>query len=79
MRRTALTHYYWKRTPSGLADTEGGLYLKPRDLAKIGYLFLKNGEWEGKQIVQPDCCRITTWCWCSPAGTSWTENRSAIE
>lgn len=49
-----IQHYYWKRTPSGLADTEGGLYLKPRDLAKIGYLFLKNGEWEGKQIVQPD-------------------------
>lgn len=46
--------YYWKRTPTGLADTEGGLYLKPRDLAKIAYLFLKNGEWEGKQIVQPD-------------------------
>lgn len=46
--------YYWKRTPTGLADTEGGLYLKPRDLAKIGYLFLKNGEWEGKQIVQPE-------------------------
>src|SRR4030095_11469932 len=46
--------YYWKRTPTGLADTEGGLYLKPRDLAKIAYLFLKNGEWEGKQIVQLD-------------------------
>ena len=25
---------YWKRTPKGLADTEGGLYLAPRDLAR---------------------------------------------
>src|SRR5262249_39760945 len=36
--------YHWKRSPSGLADTEGGLYLRPRDLAKIWYLFLKNGK-----------------------------------
>ncbi len=43
--------YYWKRTPKGLADTEGGLYLTPRDLAKIGYLYLKDGVWDGKRIL----------------------------
>jgi CubicO group peptidase (beta-lactamase class C family) len=43
--------YHWKRSPTGLADTEGGLYLSSRDLAKIGLLFLKNGAWEGAQIV----------------------------
>ena len=43
--------YYWKRTPKGLADTEGGLYLAPRDLAKIGYLYLKDGVWDGKRIL----------------------------
>jgi len=51
--------YYWKRTPSGLADTEGGLYLRPRDLAKIGYLFLKNGKWEGAQIVSPEWVKLS--------------------
>ncbi len=44
-------HYAWKRTPLGLADTEGGLYLAPRDLAKFGYLYLHEGVWNGKQIV----------------------------
>lgn len=43
--------YYWKRTPTGLADTEGGLYLSPRDLAKIGYLYLHGGVWDGRRIL----------------------------
>jgi CubicO group peptidase (beta-lactamase class C family) len=46
-----ITHYFWKRTPSGLIDTEGGLYLSPHDLARIAFLFLKNGAWEGRQIL----------------------------
>ena len=43
--------YYWKHTPKGLTDAEGGLYLTPRDLARFGYLILKNGVWDGKQIL----------------------------
>jgi CubicO group peptidase (beta-lactamase class C family) len=44
-------HYYWKHSPTGLPDTEGGLYLSSRDLARIGQLFLKDGMWEGREIV----------------------------
>jgi CubicO group peptidase (beta-lactamase class C family) len=43
--------YNWKHTPTGLPDTEGGLYLSAHDLAKIGQLFLKEGMWEGKEMV----------------------------
>lgn len=43
--------YFWKRTPQGLADTEGGLYLTPRDLAKIGILYLRDGIWERQRIL----------------------------
>jgi CubicO group peptidase (beta-lactamase class C family) len=43
--------YHWKHSPTGLPDTEGGLYLSSASLAKIGFLFLKNGMWEGRQIV----------------------------
>jgi CubicO group peptidase (beta-lactamase class C family) len=49
-----IEQYFWKRTHTGLADTEGGLYLRTHDLARIAYLFLKNGVWDGKQIVTPD-------------------------
>ena len=46
-----ITDTYWKRTPTGLNDTEGGLYLTPRDLAKIGYLYLNDGVWEGTRLL----------------------------
>lgn len=48
-----ITHHYWKRTPKGLVDTEGGLYLSAPDLAKIGLLFLHDGKWRGKTIIDP--------------------------
>ena len=43
--------YFWKHTPKGLTDAEGGLYLTPRDLAKFGYLILNDGVWDGKQVL----------------------------
>jgi len=52
--------YFWKRTPKGLADTEGGLYLTQKDLAKIGYLYLKDGLWEGRRILPEGWVKATT-------------------
>jgi CubicO group peptidase (beta-lactamase class C family) len=49
-----ITRYFWKRTPTGLADTEGGLYLAATDLAKIYYLYLRDGKWNGKQLVSTE-------------------------
>jgi CubicO group peptidase (beta-lactamase class C family) len=43
--------HQWKRTYMEVIDTEGGLYLNGSDLAKIGYLYLHDGVWDGKQIV----------------------------
>lgn len=46
-----ITDYYWKQTPAGETDTEGGLYLTARDLARIGYLYLRDGIWEGRRLL----------------------------
>ena len=60
--------FFWKRTPTGLSDTEGGLYLKARDLAKIGYLFLKNGQWNGKQLLKPEWVKASVAPSSTPGG-----------
>jgi CubicO group peptidase (beta-lactamase class C family) len=46
-----ITDYYWKVVPDGLTDTEGGLYLRTEDLAKIGYLFLHDGVWDDVRLL----------------------------
>ncbi|MDH3519063.1 MAG: beta-lactamase family protein [Myxococcales bacterium] len=43
--------YYWKQTPAGETDAEGGLYLRARDLAKIGLLYSRDGVWDGRRIL----------------------------
>jgi CubicO group peptidase (beta-lactamase class C family) len=46
-----ITDVHWKRTPTGHPDTEGGLYLSAEDLARIGYLYLRDGEWNGRPVL----------------------------
>jgi CubicO group peptidase (beta-lactamase class C family) len=41
----------WPANPQGVTIGWGEMRLKPRDMAKIGYMMLKGGNWQGKQIV----------------------------
>jgi CubicO group peptidase (beta-lactamase class C family) len=41
----------WASDPEGISNGIAGLYLTPRELAKLGYLYLHQGNWDGKQIV----------------------------
>ena len=59
-RPIGIDEYYWKITPGGEADSEGGLYLSTHDLARIGYLMLRGGEWDGRQIVSREWVRAST-------------------
>ncbi|NNF39465.1 MAG: serine hydrolase [Gemmatimonadetes bacterium] len=55
-----IDEFHWKITPDGEADTEGGLYLATHDLARIGYLFLRGGEWDGRQVVSREWVEAST-------------------
>lgn len=49
-----ITDIDWGRPDAqGVIDGEAGLYLRPHDMAKIGYLYLQHGLWNGRQIVPP--------------------------
>ena len=55
--RIGIDEYHWKITPSGEVDSEGGLYLATEDLARIGYLILHEGNWDGNQVVSKEWVR----------------------
>ena len=43
--------FFWQKTPKGRTSGMGNLYLRPRDMAKIGYLLASRGSWKGKRIL----------------------------
>jgi len=45
------TAQWTKPDPQGVTDGEAGLSLEPRDMLKIGYLYLHEGMWDGQQVI----------------------------
>jgi CubicO group peptidase (beta-lactamase class C family) len=46
-----IKNYYWQKVAHGDYQGGYGLALTPMDMARFGYLYLKNGRWNGQQIV----------------------------
>ena len=49
-----ISDYEWRNLTGGLIDFPGGLSMRPRDMAKIGQLYLNGGRWNGEFIVSKD-------------------------
>jgi CubicO group peptidase (beta-lactamase class C family) len=50
---------FWEADPQGNSHGWGDLYIRPMDLTKIGYLLLKEGRWQGRQIVSREWVRAS--------------------
>jgi len=51
LKPLGISHYEWKKQTDGLPHAGGGLSLLPSDMAKLGYLYLNKGVWNGKRIL----------------------------
>jgi CubicO group peptidase (beta-lactamase class C family) len=58
-----ISEFSWQQGPNGMVYTSGGdrgLWLRPRDMAKIGLLFINKGNWKGQQIVSTEWVNEST-------------------
>jgi len=55
-----ITNLEWETDRTGTPFGGWGLELTPRDLAKFGYLYLKEGMWNEKQIIPAEWVRTST-------------------
>ncbi len=50
----------WSTDASGIPIGGWGLRLAPRDMAKLGFLYLHNGRWDGRQVVSEAWVKAAT-------------------
>lgn len=55
-----ITDYRWERDGQGIALGGWGLQITPRDMAKLGLLYLHEGQWDGQQIISSSWVRAAT-------------------
>ena len=67
--------WHWNLMPTGEGYVGGGAFLRPRDLLKIGQMYLNGGVWNGKRIVPEAWVKESTrpWAEITPQTTGLTE------
>jgi CubicO group peptidase (beta-lactamase class C family) len=49
-----ISEYKWEMLPNNVTFASGGLYLRPRDMAKLGQLYLQKGVWDGNRVISQE-------------------------
>jgi len=55
-----ITDFEWQMISDDVVFTSGDLRLRPRDMAKFGYLFLNGGMWNNVRIISQEWIDIST-------------------
>jgi CubicO group peptidase (beta-lactamase class C family) len=50
----------WGRDTTGHEVGGSEIYLRPREMAAVGQLFLQRGAWNGRQVIPPDWVELST-------------------
>ena len=58
---------WWSRFESGVIEAAGGLKMTPRDMVKIGAVFLNEGVWNGERICSEQ--------WMEKSATPYADNK----
>jgi CubicO group peptidase (beta-lactamase class C family) len=66
-----ITNYFWREERDGIIPATGPLFLRPRDMEKLGQLFLDSGKWKGQQIISSR--------WVNEATTTYIGNEAIGE
>ncbi|TVQ15101.1 MAG: class C beta-lactamase-related serine hydrolase [Balneolaceae bacterium] len=49
--RLGIDDYTWQSQPDGYPEGAARMYLRPRDMLKIGVTYLNGGNWNGDQVI----------------------------
>jgi CubicO group peptidase (beta-lactamase class C family) len=49
--RLGITDYEWQRQPDGYPEGAARMFIRPRDMLKVGVTYLNNGKWNGEQVI----------------------------
>ena len=50
----------WRQDTKGIETASFGLYLRARDMAKFGYLYLNRGRWEDRNLISEQWIKKST-------------------
>lgn len=59
-RPLQMRDYHVNLMPSGDAYLAGGIYLRPRDMLKLGQLYLAGGIWNGRRVLDRQWIELST-------------------
>lgn len=50
-QKLGITDYKWQYQPDGYPEGAARMFIRPRDMLKVGITYLNGGQWNGEQVI----------------------------